>query len=61
MGPAEPRRLLEEADTELSHSGRGDLAGGGGQRSGRAHKEIWKPGLGNWDKAGAQASWGRLA
>lgn len=37
MGPAEPRRLLEEAETELSHSGRGDLAGGGEVRDLEEH------------------------
>lgn len=62
MGPPEPRRLLEEAETKLSHSERGDLARWGEVRDLKEHiKEIWKRGPGNWDKAGARSSWGRLA
>lgn len=53
MGPAEPRRLLEEAEAELSHSGRGDLAGWREVRDLEEYiKEIWKDGPGIWDKAG---------
>lgn len=53
MGPAEPRRLLEDAEAELSHSGR-DLAGWREVTDLEEHmKEIWKGGPGIWDKAGA--------
>lgn len=42
MGPVEPRRLLEETEAELSHSGR-DLAGWREVRDLEEHmKKIWK-------------------
>lgn len=61
MGLPEPINLLEEAEAELSHSGKAYLAGWGEVRDLEEHiKEIWKGGPGNWDKAGARANWGRL-
>lgn len=61
MGPVEPRRLLEETEAELSHSGR-DLAGWREVRDLEEHmKKIWKGGPVTGTKQGHEPAGGRLA
>ena len=60
MGPERPKSLLEEAGSELSHPGRGDLARSGEGRVWDTHmKEIRKGGPANWDRARGGGRGGR--